>query len=952
MKFLSKFLCLIVCVNTLGNAYAGIPFKDNWTQTFYTDDSANYLTLYSDGFKQLIRVSSDSCQQIGKISINLKDSAKSKSANKDNSLGNFRVIPQANAPQIYGLNRADFCWYEVETHGLSTINGIKYVLEIDPADNSAPYFFKGITNSLIPFYRLTQNTNIDSWIELGSFGATPVVGGGIYYKIWEPLSSEVHLFINDAHPIKLFSEFPVNDERRFHYAYVKTSNLKDKYHFQFIKNGQYETLEVANFKTFSPVKIDPMARELVYDAKGGRFNGYINPRGIVAKDNDYVWKNDSSFSNMSPLDYNNWIIYQLWPLVFNPKEIDGAYVQGKFTDVLSKIPYLNEVGINAVEFLPVQENRFNASWGYALDSLIILESTLGTKPDMKKLVDELHGSKMRAIFDVVINHVNNNLLREPINAITNNSKFYSGDTPWGPKPRFESVWVRKWITDSLLHLITEYHLDGFRFDMTDSIFNGTKGGYSFLQELTYLIKVTSPKFYNSAEQLPNDVWVTYPTSENGLGFDAQWNDRFKNFFELEFDDYSATNKSLDLTFLQQSMQGFSDHQMSPGVWYNFGDPARTVNYLGSHDFVGNKDPLIRIVSKYKSEEQEGNNVFSRVNPLEEPGDLKIPFRTIHNQFSHAATRLSYGILFTKPGATLFYQGEEIAQDLNLQNEWDYVDALEGNRFPSKNVNINKYVRSHRMPWYYLDLAKGKKGPLLNFTTEDDAKLFEGHLQFFKDMIKFRKDNPAINSQDAQNVRIDNIAKTFSYEIRLPNATYLVVGNFNNDNGGMWVDFPGNSQTWWTEVMNSSDPKYGGNDQTYQNIIANVGGRKNLLRLKGPGFYMFKSGNAPTMKQALYFRTDALNWVTNDSTLLKTNPANNEELIARVDIPKTNLEFKLGTQNWEVDLGKSPDTKLSAGRAQDVLTYVPNSANVKANITPGKYLIRFNLRTYTYSLEKL
>lgn len=951
MKFLCKFLCLLMCLNILPQAFAGIPFKDNWTQTFYTDDSSNYLSLYSDGFKQLVRVSVDSCQQIGKISIILKDNTKNKMFKA--SIGNFTQLALINTPKIYGLKNSDYCWYEVEARGLNSINGLKYVLQIDPVDNSASYIFKGITNSLIPFYRLTQNTVIDTWIELGAFGATPVTGGGVYYKVWEPLSNEVHLFINDTQPIKLFSEFQLNDERRFHYAYIKNSSVKDKYHYQFVKNGQYENLEVANFKTFSPVKIDPMARELSYDAKGGRFNGYINPRGIVARDNEYSWKNDSSFQTMSALDYNNWIIYQLWPLAFNPKEIDGAYVQGKFTDILSKIPYLNDVGVNAVEFLPVQENRFNASWGYALDSLIILESTLGSKADMKKLVDELHGNKLRVIFDVVINHVNNNLLREPINALNNTSKFYGGDTAWGPKPRFESVWVRKWIIDSLLHLITEYHLDGFRFDMTDSIFNGTKGGYSFLQELTYLIKVNSPRFHNSAEQLPNDVWVTYPTSENGLGFDSQWNDRFKNFFELEFDHYSDNNRTtLDLTFLQQSMQGFSDHQMSPGVWYHFGHPQRTVNYLGSHDFIGNKDPMLRLVSKYKSEEREGNNTFVRVNPLEEPGDLRIPFRTIHNQFSHAAARLSYGILFSKPGGTLFYQGEELAQDLNLQNEWDYVDAQEGNRFPNKNVNINKYVRSHRMPWYYYDLGRGKKSPLLNFTTEDDVRLFHGHLQFFKDMIKFKKENPEINNQDAENVKIDNFAKTFSYELRLPEVSYFIVGNFNNDNGGAWIEFPGSPQTWWTEIMNSSGTKYGGDDNSYQNSIANVGGRKNLLRLKGPGFYIFKAGRAPTMNLPLYFRTDALGWTANETLLLRPNPVNSEEYITKVEFRKSQLiEFKLGSKNWEIDLGKVID-KIASPRAGDMLSYIPNSKNIKQNITAGKYQFKFNIRNYSYILEKL
>ncbi len=938
-------MCLVFSVSAMGRT----PFKDDWTQTFYTDDSSNYLTLYPDGFKQVMRVNAESCQQISKISIVLKDQTK----NKFNTQASFKTLAGTAIPKIYGLDPQDYCWYEVEIRNLITINGLKYVLQIQDINSGSPYFFKGITNSLIPLYRLTQNNAIDAWIDLGSFGATPVIGGGIYFKIWEPLSDEVHLFLNNDKPIKLHSDFPLNDERRFHYAYLKTAALKDKYHYQFVKNGVYEKLEVANFETFSEIKIDPMARELVYDDKGGRYNGYINPRGVIAKDNDYNWKNDNGLAGMSVEDYNNWIIYQLWPLTFNPKEINGAYVQGKFLDIIPKIPYLSDLGVNAVELLPVHENRFNASWGYALDSLIILENTLGTKADMKKLVDSLHGARMRVIFDVVINHVNNNLLREPINETTNTSKFYGGDTAWGPKPRFESVWVRKWITDSLLHLITEYHLDGFRFDMTDSIFNGTKGGYRFLQELTYLIKANSPHFYNSAEQLPNDVWVTYPIAENGLGFDSQWNDRFKNFFELEFNHYREDNRTVDLTHLANSMNGYSDHPMSPGVWYHFGHPQRTVNYLGSHDFIGNKDPMIRIVSGYRSEEREDSNVFFRVNPMEESGDLRIPFRTIHNQFTHAATRLSYGILFTKPGGVLFYQGEEFAQDLNIQNEWDYVDAQRGNRFPSKNVNINKYVRSHRVPWYYHDLAEGKASPFLNFATEADAALFRGHKTFFKEMIQFKKENPEINNQDAQNVKVDNYNKTFSYELKTSTAHYFVVGNFNIDNGGAWVDFPGSNKTWWTEIINSSDKRFGGDDETYQNIITNLGGRKNLLRLKGPAFYIFKAGNTPKVAKPLYFRTNANNWQAVSSNELSMNPANIDEMRAVVTFTKAGpVEFKLGTKNWEIDLGKSYDSKVLKANNQDFLTYIPNSSNLKATVSAGKYLFKFNIRSYAYSLEKI
>lgn len=956
----SKIFGLILIMFLSSTGWARIPLENDWIQSFYTDDSSNYLTLYPDGFKQLVRVSSVSCHQIAKLSIVLKESPQ-------NNSSVFREIPSSKASAIYGINRGDFCWYEAEIHGLNSINGIKYVLKIEDTVN-APHYFKGIINSLVPFYRITQDANIDSWIDLGAFGSTPVIGGGVFYKIWEPFSEEVHLFLNDDKPIKLYSDFALNDDRRFHYAYVPNSNVKDKYHFQFVKKGNYENLEVANFKTYSPIKVDPMARELSYDAKGGRYNGYINPRGIVARDNEYVWNNDNAFKNVSEINYNNWIIYQLWPLTFNPREANGAYSQGQLKDISSKIPYLTNLGVNAVEFLPVQESRFNASWGYALDSLIILEGTLGSKKDMKKLVDDLHANQLRVFFDVVLNHVNNNLLREPINEKNNVSKFYSGDTAWGPKPRFESIWVRKWITDSLIHLMTEYHLDGFRFDMTDSIFNGTKGGYSFLQELMYLTKVNNPRFYNSAEQLPDNVWVTSPVTENGLGFDAQWNDRFKNFFELEFDNYEENKRVVDLTQLTNALLGFSDQEMSSGGFYHFGPPQRTVNYLGSHDFIGNKDPIIRIVTQYKGLEQVDSNIFSRVNPLEEPGDLRIPFRQIHNQFSHALARLSYGILFTKPGAALFYQGEELAQDLNIENEWAYVQATEGNRFPSKNVNIDKYVRSHRMVWNYLDLANGYKTPILNFATKEEENLFSGHFNFFKEMIKFKKANPEINNQDAQNVRIDNSTKIITYELKTSSAWYFVVGNFNIDNGGAWIQFPGDKQTWWDEIMNSSRPMFGSNTDSFKNIFSNLGGRKNLIRIKGPGFYIFRAANTPTVSTDLYFRTDALKWATNESTKLKVNQQNPEELTTVFEFQKNQtIEFKLGTPNWEIDLGiprdlgaipaeLKPGIKLRAYLKNPleprVLTYEMNSANAKLDVNAGKYLFKFNIRTFSYSFEKL
>ena len=79
--------------------------------------------------------------------------------------------------------------------------------------------------------------------------------------------------------------------------------------------------------------------------------------------------------------------------------------------------------------------------------------------------------------------------------------------------------------------------------------------------------------------------------------------------------------------------------------------------------------------------------------------------------------------------------------------------------------------------------------------------------------------------------------------------------------------------------------------------------------------------------------------------MKVNPANQEELTARIDITKTGtLDFKLGSKSWNIDLGKSVDPRF--------LTYTPNSENVRVTLNAGKYTFRFNMRNYTYNFEKL
>lgn len=941
-----KLLLLLLLQSQAGWAQSKI-IKSGWPawiQNFYTDESYQYLKLYKSGFQQLIRLNPDDAHEIKEIKIIFKNSRAQSSQ--------FKKINSNEVSNFYGINKNDYSWFRIEARGinLNQVEDLSYAIEITTNQNEL-YYFNGITQSLLPKNRFTKYAPSENWIELGAFGATPVADGGIFFKYWEPFAEKVELILNLMPPLEMKTSAPLNSDRRFHTLYISSAMENASYTYQLTKNGQLENIEVANFRTYSPIKVDPMAKAINYQDKGGKFNGFIEPVGLVVRDQQFQFFHDSQIVNLSDKERDQWIIYQLWPHTFNPQQINGSYRQGQFLDIIPKIPYLKDLGINSVELLPINETRFHVSWGYALDSLIAVEKNLGTRDELKTLIDSFHQAEIRVLFDVVINHINNNLIRDYFPAGVNTTKFYSGDTPWGPKPRFDNIWVQKMILDSLIYQIEEFHIDGYRFDMTDSIFNGSAAGYVFLQELNQLIKINHPDFYLSAEQLPDNIYVTKSIEDNGLGFDSQWNDRFKNFFELEFDQYRDSNREVSLHYLKEAFEGFSDHPFGINQFKKFGSPLRTVNYLGSHDFVGNKNPFIRIVSGYRSQEQEDQNIFERVNPLEEKTSLQIPFRKIHNSFTHAATRLAYGLLFTKSGSILFYQGEELAQDLNLENEWAYVDATTGNRFPSKNVNIDKYIRSHKMPWYYFDIFQGVIDPRLNFITPQEIKLFKGHHQFFKDLIQFRKKNADFIYSDAENVQIQNDS-LMSFQINTSTDKYFVIAYFGDNTPGIWIEFPENINSWWKEIINSSSTSYGGETDQYLQPISQLGGQKNLLRLQGPSFSIYKKNTQASLSENIYLRGDFNQWQATRSN--QFNFKNAQELSATFLITQQGIyNFKVATQDWNYDLGEAINNNSNNNNSlKGQLTTLKNSPNIKLELKPSRYEFNIDLKTYKYSIKRI
>ncbi len=223
-----------------------------------------------------------------------------------------------------------------------------------------------------------------------------------------------------------------------------------------------------------------------------------------------------------------------------------------FSGAVGKLDYLKNLGINAVEVLPITQNPVfsdhspaDHDWGYDPVELFAIKSKYGTPSDFKELVKQCHQRQIAVIVDVVYNHlVGNNLLNQfggfSLPQIPVGIYFYGGDraaTGFGPRPDHGRPQVRQYIIDNALLLLRDYGVDGLRFD--DTIDIRTFGqlrttnneGLQLLQEINSAYRNTDPKQpakISIAEDLQSSGDVTLPSGQPALEFNSQWDDTMVN----------------------------------------------------------------------------------------------------------------------------------------------------------------------------------------------------------------------------------------------------------------------------------------------------------------------------------------------------------------------------------------------------------------------------------------
>ena len=587
-------------------------------------------------------------------------------------------------------------------------------------------------------------------------GAT-LIGGGATFRVWAPNATAVH--VRGA-----FNAFTVQND-------ALLTKADGGYWHGFIDsvvNG-----DAYKYWITGPAgpgwKRDPYARELREPAWD-----------CVVRRADFPW-HDTGYRTPA---FSDFVIYQLHVGAFHTPRFPKT---GTFLDVLDKIPYLANLGVTAIQLLPIQEFPGGFSLGYngtdyfspemeyaaadtdlepylARANALLRDRGLapygaddlhGEMNQLKALVDLCHVHGLAVVFDLVFNHAGGDFGEETLWFFDRQSgieppplwwnSLYFSDRTWagGVVFNFQSDPVRAFLIDNAQFFVDEYRVDGLRFDEVSVIDrNGYGRGWDFCQALTGTLRAHRPGVLLHAEYWNVNPWIVKEQYDsNGAGFHTTMTDGPRIAIREALAAASSPgSQALPMTRLASQL----------GLDY-LRDRWRGVNSLENHDLV------------MQPKDSTDHNRMPRIPRVADGSNS-------HSWYATSRSRVATGLLLTMPGIPMLFMGEEFLED----KQWS--DDVQGHP-------------ELRLFWAGLD--------------DPNDPAMRDFLRFTRDLIALRWRYPALRGEGYALIHVHDDNRVLAFQRWIPNSggdVVVAVSLANETKYGYEIGFPSGGR--WREVFNS------------------------------------------------------------------------------------------------------------------------------------------------------
>ena len=554
------------------------------------------------------------------------------------------------------------------------------------------------------------------------FGAV-AIPGGVNFTIHThgATSCELLLFHRKAEEPYAVIPFPESYKIGFCYSMIVFDLDIEEFEYAYRLDGPYDEKKGLRFDK-NKILLDPYARAVTGQSQWGHVNNAQHGYRARVVQSNFDWGDQRHHS----IPMEDLIIYELHVRGFTMDESSGVKHHGTFEGLREKIPYLKELGVNAVELMPIfefdemrdvrliDENELIDFWGYNPVSFFAPNTSYCSSMEynregleLKTLIKDLHDNGIEVILDVVFNHTAEGNEFGPCFSFKGfDNNIYYMLTPDGHYYNFSGCGntlncnhpvVRDMILECLRYWVIEYRVDGFRFDLASILGRNDDGTPlsqpPLLRSLAFDSILGNVKLIAEAWDAGGLYQVgSFPSWKRW----AEWNGRYRDDMRrfLKGDDFLAQTAAARITG-------------SPDLY----DPAyrggnASINFLTCHDGFTLYD-LYSYNQKHNEANGWGNTNGADDNnswncgvegETDDPAILALRKRLMKN---------ACAILLCSRGTPMFLSGDEFA------------DTRYGNN--------NPYCQDNLISWLDWSLLKKNKD------------LFD----FFQYMIRFRKDHPVI-----------------------------------------------------------------------------------------------------------------------------------------------------------------------------------------------------------------